>query len=126
MKTQITKANALIIIENAVKQEKLLSSLEKLLDWDGGVFNGSLSIIEPLFNINFDELSNEDYDRIWKLYFDEVGKKGNDFPKMAENIYNSMLKMSLEMEKKEKAPSGVISLLKGRNYNISGEFNLET
>lgn len=130
MKTQITKENALIIIEGAVKHQSLVNKLERTLDTDLAQWNGTLTMLEPLFNMDLHKMDEITYDKYYSAYFDIVNEGGNDFAKKAEKIYNGILALSLKYEKqqeKEKSKTpGVISLLKDHNYKIQGNFNLET
>ena len=125
MKTQITKENALIILENAVKQESLLQSLERLLDAHGTDFDGSVTVLNAIFNIDPMKMEQEEYDKYWNAYFNVIEEEGADYAKKAEKIYNKVLKLTLKEEKQSIIP-GVISMLSGKNYRIEGEFGLQT
>lgn len=125
MKTQITKENALIILENAVKQESLLQSLERLMDAHGTDFDGSVTVLNAIFNIDPMKMEQEEYDKYWNAYFNVIEEEGTDYAKKAEKIYNKVLKLTLKEEKQSIIP-GVINILSGKNYRIEGEFGLQT
>lgn len=95
MKTHVTKKNALIIIENALKQESLVVGLEKLLNTDCAEYTGGFGVLEPLFNIEFAEMDEDDYKRCWNVFYDQAELPGFDFKMRAEIVYKEMLSICL-------------------------------
>ena len=126
MKTQITKSNALIIIESALRQQTLCRALGSLLDADTNEFNASLGIFEALFNVDFNKMEQKEYRKYWNAFFSQVGSSDIDYEERAEIVYDKVFRLSLKTNKEKKTNPGVISLLSGKNYNISGDFSLET
>ncbi len=132
MKTQITKENALIIIDTALRTAISITKLERVLGTDLPEWGGSFAVIEPLFNVDLGKVDNDVYMKFFNAFFDEVEDDGVPLAKKSEIVYTKILALSLELEEEqEKATNisimpGVISLLKGQNYKINGRFSLDT
>ncbi|MFC4219407.1 hypothetical protein [Flagellimonas marina] len=102
MKTKITKTNAVIIIENALKQETLLQSLEKLMNGGGDDFNGSISVLDAIFNYDPSQINQEDYDVIWNIFFGKIKLDSKDFKSVAEQIYDETLEFMTKLDQRHK------------------------
>ncbi|BFP39506.1 hypothetical protein FGF1_03510 [Flavobacteriaceae bacterium GF1] len=125
MKTKITKETAVLIIENAIRHETLVARIEEIAGTGIQEFGSGFNVIEPLFNLDFNTMDVKRNNEYFDIFFNAVNDKGNDYAKKAEKVYRKTLALSMRTEPQTKA-SGVISLLKGQNYNIQGNFNLET
>jgi len=125
MKTQITKENAIKILETIVRQQTFCEKVGKLCDSDMEEWSINFGVLEALFNIDMSKMEMHEYSKYFDAFFDVIYGEGTDYAKKAEKIYNKVLKLTLKEEKQSIIP-GVISMLSGKNYRIEGEFGLQT
>lgn len=128
MKTQITKQNAVVILENLIRFQRLSNKIGAIMDTTCDEWCVNLNmVITALFNIEEGE-TDDVMDACFDAFYDAVNSSSGDYLKLAEKMYNKCLRASLaqEKEQKEGIVPGVISLLKGSKYQIKGEFGLET
>jgi hypothetical protein len=93
MKTRITKDNALVIIECAIRQQTLINAVETIADCFIDEFNGAFGVLEPLFNIDFKSMGDEEYGKYHEAFFNQVNRKGKDYTKKANKVYGKVLKI---------------------------------
>ncbi|NYJ26339.1 hypothetical protein [Allomuricauda sp. ARW1Y1] len=91
MKTQITKENAVKILESIVRQQVLCDSLSKLLDSDMQEFYPSYDVFEALFNIDFMELPQESYCKYSNAFTENAKVENGKYKLAAERIYDAMV-----------------------------------
>ena len=99
MKTQITKQNALIILEAAVKQELLTYKLEEVFNVDLPDWASAFSVLEPLFNIDLDSLESSKRMEYIDVFFDTVREPNLSIGNKAEKIYEKALSLALRDNK---------------------------
>ena len=88
MKTQITKQNAITILEKVMKQQTLIHRLQKV---DSGAFDeysGGTKPIEILFNVDFSKMSGAEYSLYFEFFLETVEDESLDFRSKAERLYS--------------------------------------
>lgn len=91
MKTQITKENAVKILESTVRQQVLCASLSKLLDSDMQEFYPGYDVLEALFNIDFMELTQESYRKYSSAFTENAKVENGNYKLAAERIYDALV-----------------------------------
>ena len=126
MKTQITKENAVSILESLIRQQRLNNKLGEIMDTTANEWMVDFArITTALFNV-VDDRTDETMDPYYKAFYKAVFAKSKDYDKLAEKLYTKCYNVSIKQERVKTNSPGVISLLKGQKYNIEGKFGLET
>jgi len=105
MKTQISKKHALIILENALKQESLTEQIEKILHIGDGTYGGGFGAVEFLFDIDLRSMNTDDYEKIFAIFFDKAHSERRDFKNMASEIYQELAQARQFIEYKKNPSS---------------------
>ncbi|MEO1487210.1 MAG: hypothetical protein AAFU57_15805 [Bacteroidota bacterium] len=88
MKTQISKQNAIIILENVMKQQTLIHRLQKVTDGAFDEYCGGTKPIEVLFNVDFSKMSGAEYALYFEFFLKTVEDESLSFRGKAERLYS--------------------------------------